>query len=120
MRRAPDRDGAIEFGFVVDLHQDGEAGGGGEVVEAAEAIVVEDGDDQEDGVGARIDGFEDLAFVDDEVFAQQRELRPPSRMAFRIGQRALEELSRRSGPRGNRRRRLVILGDADGVEVRDG
>ena len=66
-------EGAVELGFVVDFDEDGEAGPDGEIVEAAEAFVIEDGDDEEDGVGTPFDGFEDLAFVDDEVFAEERE-----------------------------------------------
>jgi len=83
-------EGAFHFGEVVDLDEDIELEGLGDVVEVAEGVVVEAGDDEEDGVGAGDDGFVDLDLVDDEVLTQQRDGGALGD-AGEVGEGALEE-----------------------------
>ena len=52
-------------------------------------VVVEAGDDEQDGVGAGDDAFVDLEFVEDEVLAQERELDLLADLA-QVGEVALE------------------------------
>ncbi len=63
-------EGAIEFGGVVDFDEDVELKLAGAAVERSEFVLGEGGDDEEDSVGAVGAGFEQLEFVEDEVFAE--------------------------------------------------
>lgn len=111
-----DVQGAVQFGFVVNFDEHGEAGGAAEVVEPPQAVVVENGGDEEDGVGAPLDGFGDLSFVDDEVLAEEGEGDGGSDLA-EVGEGALEEFfvgeHRETVGAGG----FVIAGDGDGIEV---
>lgn len=62
---------AFHFGEVVDFDEDIELDFTGDVVKAAEGVVTEGGDDEEDGIGSGNAGFVDLAFVNGEVFAEE-------------------------------------------------
>jgi hypothetical protein len=55
----------------VDFDQDVELEAAGFVVEALEGVVVEGGDDEEDGIRAGDDGLVDLDRVDGEVLAEE-------------------------------------------------
>ena len=65
---------AVHFAQVVHLDQDVELAGLRGVVERLELLVVQAGDDEQDGVRAGDDALEDLQFIDDEILAQQRQL----------------------------------------------
>ena len=57
---APSVDGALGLGLVVHLDEDGQAELAGLVVQPAQRVVVERGDDQQDEVGAGGAGLEHL------------------------------------------------------------
>ena len=69
----PEFESPLHFGEVVDFDEDVELHVAGGIIEAAELIVIQRGDDEEDGIGSGYAGFVDLAFVDGEVFAQERD-----------------------------------------------
>lgn len=100
----------------MDLDEGGEARLDGEGVIVAELGIVEDGDDEEDGVGAPLDGLEDLAFVDDEVLAQEGQGDGGADLAEVIEGPLEEGLVGEDGQAAGAGF-LVGLGDADGVEV---
>ena len=54
--------GRFEFFGVVGFHKSGHAASRGQFAEGAELGFVEDGGDQEDGVGSGGGGFEDVVF----------------------------------------------------------
>ena len=80
-----ERDRALGLGLVVDLDQHGQPQLAGGVVEAAQLVVGQRGDDQQRQVGAGRPRLEQLVVGDDEVLAQQRVRRP--RPAPRAGRR---------------------------------
>ena len=63
-------DGPLGLGLVVHLDQHGQAQLAGLVVEPAQVVVAQCGDDQQGEVGARGSGLEELVALDDEVLAQ--------------------------------------------------
>ncbi len=67
-----ERDGALGLGLVVHLDQHRQAELAGQVVQAAQPVVVEGGHDEQHQVGAGGPGLEHLVGLDHEVLAQQR------------------------------------------------
>ena len=108
---------AAELLLVVHFHEHGKAGLAGEGMETFELFIGQNGDDEEDGVRAPFDGFENLAFVDDEILAEQGQLDGGADLA-EIIERALEELLVREDGEAARAGGLVFARDADGVEIR--
>ena len=74
----------------MDFDEDVELEGPCGVVEVLESVVVEAGDDEEDGIGAGDDGFVDLDFMDHEVFAEKRDGGALGDLG-EVGEGALEE-----------------------------
>ena len=58
---------AFQFFLVVNFHQNSESGFNGERMEFCQLLVAQNGDDEQDSVRAP---FENLAFINDEIFAQ--------------------------------------------------
>ena len=71
---APSVDGTGGLGLVVHLDEHGHPELAGLVVQPAQQVVVERGDDQQDQVGAGGAGLEHLVGLDHEVLAQQRDV----------------------------------------------
>ena len=82
---------ALQFCFVVNLDQNGESGFNGERMEFCQLLVGQNGDDEQDGVCAPFDGFENLALINDEIFSQQGDFHGGADLA-EIIERALEKL----------------------------
>jgi len=82
---------AFQFFLVVNFHQNGETGFDGERMKFRQLRVGQNCDDEQDGVRAPFDGFEDLAFINDEILAQQRQFHRRANLA-EIIERALEKL----------------------------
>ena len=53
----------------MDLHKHGQAGAGGERIHVFQLGIRQNGGDEQDGIGAPFGGLQDLALVDDEIFA---------------------------------------------------
>jgi hypothetical protein len=85
----PEFEGAFHFRQVVNLDEHIDLGGARFVVEAAELVVIESGDDEQDGVRAGDDRFVDLQGMDGEVLAQQWGLGDAGD-GGEVGERALE------------------------------
>ena len=101
----------------MNLDQRGEAGGAGQRVEVAELVIGENRDDQENRVRAPLDGLENLAFVDDEILAQQRQFHRRANLP-EIIQRALEKLFIRQHRETTRTRALVVARNSHRIEIR--
>ena len=110
-------EGAFEFGEVVNFDQGIELEGVGDFEEVLEGGLVESGDDEEDGIGSGDDGFEDLGLVDDEIFAQARdvELFADEREVFET---ALEVLFVCEDGDGAGTGFLIAPSDGQGIKVR--
>ena len=100
----------------MDFNERSESGIFGKRMEFFQLLVGQDGDNEEDGVRAPFDGFEYLAFINDEIFAEQREFDGFADLAEVI-ERALEEFFVSQHGEAACTGSFVFLGDADGVEV---
>ena len=89
----------------------------GQRMKLGELVIGQDGDDEEDGVAAPFDGFQNLAFINDEILAQKRQLHCGANLA-EIIERALKELFVRQNGKAGGAGGLIFPGDAHGVEVR--
>ena len=107
---------AFQFRLVMNFHQHGQAGLGGERMKFCQLLVRQNGDDEQDGVRAPFDGFENLALINDEILAQQRQFHGGANLA-EIIERALEKFLVRQNGQAACARRLVFFGDADGIEI---
>ena len=85
-------------------------------MEFRQLLVGQNGDDEQDGVRAPFDGFENLAFINDEIFAQERQFHGGADLP-EIIERALKKLFVRQNGKAARTRRLVFLGDANRIEI---
>ena len=65
---------AVEFGFVVNFDKGVQAGFAGHGKEEFQFLIAEDRDDEEDGIGAVFDRFENLERIDNEILAQNGEM----------------------------------------------
>ena len=68
-----DGQGSFQLGLVVHLDQCRQPGPGGQAMQMGKLLVLEAGDDKQDGVRAVLDRLEQLPFVDHEILAQQRQ-----------------------------------------------
>src|SRR6185295_14105397 len=83
-------------------------------MKALQLRVRQDRRNQQDRIRAPFDGFENLPLVDDEILAQQRELRRRANLPEMV-ERSEEELLVREHRQTTRARRLVIRRDARGA-----
>ena len=107
---------AFQFFLVVNFHQNGQSGFNGERMKFCQLLVRQNGDDEQDGVRAPFDGFENLAFINDEILAQQRQFHGGADLA-EIIERALEKFFVGQNGQAACARRFVFFGDADGIKV---
>ena len=107
---------AFQFRLVVDFHQHGQTGFRGERMEFCQLLVAQNGDDEQDGVRAPFDGFENLPLINDEILAQQRQFHRGADLP-EIIERTLEKLFVGQNGKAACARRFVFLRDADRIEI---
>ena len=82
---------AFQFRLVMHFHQRGQTRIRCQRVKSLQPRVIENGDDEQNGVRAPLDGFENLPLINDEILAQQRQLHRGADLPEMI-QRPLEKL----------------------------
>ena len=107
---------AGQIGLVVELDKDGHSEPPGALSKRDELAVVKDFGDQEDGVGPREPGLDDLVLVDDEILPQERHGDRRSG-ARQVGELALEEGGVGEDAQAVGAVCLVDSGDGDRVEI---
>ena len=110
-------EGALHFRQVVEFDEHVELNITGRIVELFELVVIERGDDEEDGIGTRDAGFVDLTFVNGEVFSQKRNGRKAGDV-HEVGKVSLEVFFVGENGHAAGSSVDVALGLADGIEIR--
>ena len=107
---------AREVGGVVEFDEGLHAEGFRDGAEVVELGIAEDFGDEQDAIGTRDAGFEDLVGVDDEILAEERDS-DRGADAREVGEVALKVGDVGEDGEAGRAMGLVGTGDCDGVEV---